>query len=489
VKVNLSDCENVAERLSIAHIKRRTPRNGARMMPIKHAIAALCICLLPLGAKAQEVPETQAQIALSFAPLVQKAAPAVVNIYAKRVIEGRESPFAGDPFFEQFAQSFGKPTQRVQNSLGSGVILSADGLVMSNYHVVGGATDIRVVLADRREFAATVIMADEESDLALLRVEGAHALPYLPLRESDSVEVGELVLAIGNPFGVGQTVSSGIVSGLARSSVSLGRGYFIQTDAPVNPGNSGGALVDMAGRLIGINSAIITKSGGSNGVGFAIPSDLVAQVMAQAASGNDHFMRPWAGVSGQTVDAQMAEALGMDRPIGVVLDELHPESPFGKAGLVPGDVVTQLGGADVNSPQEIMFRLAVAGIGKTVKVTYVRGGQAREVDVALTTAPQAENRDEVAVTEGGLAGLSVAMIDPELIATLGLPLSAQGVVITAVEGPLARAGMVVGDIVLGINGVEVQSTEDVRAVAARGGRGWAMDLLRGGQLLRLRFRL
>jgi Do/DeqQ family serine protease len=459
------------------------------MMPIKYALTAMWLGLLPLGSVAQTVPESRGQIALSFAPLVQQVAPAVVNIYAKRVVQGRESPFAGDPFFEQFAESFGRPTQRVQNSLGSGVILAADGLVMSNYHVVGGATDISVVLSDRREYAATVILADEESDLALLRVVGANALPFLPLRATDSVEVGELVLAIGNPFGVGQTVSSGIVSGLARSSVSLGRGYFIQTDAPVNPGNSGGALVDMAGRLIGINSAIITKSGGSNGVGFAIPSDLVAQVMVQAAAGNDHFTRPWAGVSGQTVDAQMAEALGMDRPTGIVLDELHPQSPFGLAGLVPSDVITGLDGADVNSPQEIMFRLAVMGIGKRVAVNYVSSGQMRTAEVTLTAAPQAEDQTALAVVEGGLAGLSVAMIDPALIAKLGLPLSAQGVVITAIEGPLARAGMVAGDIIVGINGVDIKTPDDVAAVAATRARGWAMDILRAGQLIRLRFRL
>jgi S1-C subfamily serine protease len=369
------------------------------------------------------------------------------------------------------------------------VILAADGLVMSNYHVVGGATDISVVLADRREFSAKVILADEESDLALLQVEGADALPFLPLRDTDGVEVGELVLAIGNPFGVGQTVSSGIVSGLARSSASLGRGYFIQTDAPVNPGNSGGALVDMAGRLIGINSAIITRSGGSNGVGFAIPSDLVAQVMAQAAAGNDEFIRPWAGVSGQVVDAQMAEALGMDRPMGIVLDELHPQSPFGQAGLVPGDVITSLDGAVVNSPQEIMFRLAVAGIGKRVAVDYISDGAAQQAEVALIAAPQATDQVLVQIAEGGLAGLSVAKIDPALITKLGLPLAAEGVVITGVEGPLARAGMLAGDIVIGINGVAVNTPQDVQAIAASGARGWAMDLLRDGQALRLRFRL
>lgn len=457
------------------------------MLPRLFVVFALSV--MPMLANAQTVPQSRPEIALSFAPLVREAAPAVVNIYAKRVVEGRASPFSDDPFFKQFFQDFGTPTARVQNSLGSGVILDASGLVMSNFHVVGGATDIRVVLTDRREFAARVIMADEEADLALLQLEGAQDLPHLALRPSDEVEVGELVLAIGNPFGVGQTVSSGIVSGLARSSASLGRGYFIQTDAPVNPGNSGGALIDMAGRLIGINTAIITQSGGSNGVGFAIPSDLVAQMMAQAAAGHSSFVRPWAGVSGQAVDAQMAEALGMDRPIGIVLDELHPESPFGKAGLAPGDVIVQLDGADVNSPQEIMFRLAVAGIGKRVSVTYIRGGEAQSTEVALIEAPRAEAREQVAITQGGLAGLTVAQIDPALMAEMGLPLSAEGVAITAIEGRLQLSGMAVGDIVLGINGQSITSPADVAAVAASGGRSWAVDLLRGGQPVRLRFRL
>lgn len=458
-------------------------------MRVKNLIAALGFCFLPIIGVAQTVPTSSAEISLSFAPLVRQAAPAVVNIYAKQIVQGQESPFSGDPFFGQFFEGFGQPVERVQNSLGSGVILGAGGLVMSNFHVVGEATDIRVVLTDRREFTARVIMADEESDLALLQLDEANDLPFLPLRDSDRVEVGELVLAIGNPFGVGQTVSSGIVSGLARSSASLGRGYFIQTDAPVNPGNSGGALIDMAGRLIGINTAIISKAGGSNGVGFAIPADLVAQMLTQAAAGNDQFMRPWAGVSGQTVDAQMAEALGMDRPNGVVLDELHLQSPFGQAGLVAGDVIVHLGGADVNSPQEVMFRLAVAGIGAEIAVDYLRGGILKTAKVALVAPPQANGAAEVAISQGGLAGLSVADIGPALIASLDLPLSAQGVVITDINGPLTRAGMVAGDIVLGINGNQIKTAADVQAIAETDTRSWSIDLLRAGQLLRLRFRL
>ena len=219
------------------------------------------------------MPQSSAQLQLSFAPVVKKAAPAVVNIYAKRIVERRVSPFANDPMFSQMFRDRGRLVPRVENSLGSGVILTPAGMVVSNYHVVGMATEIRVVLADRREFIADVLLGDKEADLAVLKLRGAQDLPALAFRDSDAVEVGDLVLAIGNPFGVGQTVSSGIVSGLARSGLSIGsgRGYFIQTDAPINPGNSGGALVDMDGRLVGVNTAILTRSGGSNGIGLPSP--------------------------------------------------------------------------------------------------------------------------------------------------------------------------------------------------------------------------
>ena len=248
---------------------------------LRNTIFALVLTALPLAAPPalaeQRVPESQAEISLSFVPLVKQATPAVVNIYARRVVESR-SPFAGNPLFGDMFRDYGGRPQ-VQNSLGSGVILSDDGIVVSNYHVVGQASDIRVVLNNGAEYEARVLLGDEEADLAILKLEGAEEMPSLPLRDSDSVEVGELVLAIGNPFGVGQTVSSGIVSGLARSGTATGnaRGYFIQTDAPINPGNSGGALIDVKGRLIGVNTSILTRSGGSNGIGFAIPSAPISQ--------------------------------------------------------------------------------------------------------------------------------------------------------------------------------------------------------------------
>ena len=354
------------------------------------ALAALCLaCALALPAQAR-IPFSKEEITLSFAPLVKEATPAVVNIYAKRIVETRSSPFANDPIFSEFFRNFAPSRPRVQNSLGSGVILSDDGYVVSNYHVVGQADEIKVVLNDRREFDATVLLSDPQADLAILKLEGAEDMPHLDLRDSDTVEVGELVLAIGNPFGVGQTVSSGIVSGLARSGTATGneRGYFIQTDAPINPGNSGGALIDINGDLIGVNTSILSRSGGSNGIGFAIPASLVAQVLDQAEAGNDRFQRPWAGITGQSVDADMAAHFGLDRPEGIAITQMHPASPFADAGFQPGDVILAVDGMPVSSPPEMIFRMTVAGLGNAVAVTRLRDGREREIEVTLAPPPR-----------------------------------------------------------------------------------------------------
>lgn len=447
--------------------------------------------LLPAPLDAQAVPESRQQIQMSFAPLVRDAAPAVVNIYATRVVADRVNPFAADPFFRDFFGDLGRAQPRVQNSLGSGVILTADGLVVSNYHVVGGAQDIRAVLADRREYAADLLLADEESDLAVLRLRDARGLPVLPLADSDAAQVGDLVLAIGNPFGVGQTVSSGIVSALGRSTLSLGsgRGYFLQTDAPINPGNSGGALIDMGGRLLGINTAILTRGGGSNGVGFAIPANLVAHVLEQAQAGNARFVRPWAGIGGQGVDTGLAEALGLAAPEGVVITDMHPGSPFAAAGLAPGDVILSLGGQPVNSPAEVMFRLSVAGTGAETALRYARDGEVRDTAVALIPPPMGDRDETVIPGDLALRGLTVARIDPALIADLGLPLSATGVVVTDARDLAARAGLRTGDILLAINGEAVEAPPDVLRILRGGGRGWQVDALRQGQRVRLRFRV
>ncbi|MGY6549202.1 MAG: trypsin-like peptidase domain-containing protein [Roseinatronobacter sp.] len=465
---------------------------------MRHLLSlSLSALLLVAPLQAQTVPHSPEQIRLSFAPIVQQTAPAVVNIYAQRVVAQRLSPFADDPFFGDFFRGFGEVAPRVQNSLGSGVILSEDGIVVSNFHVVGNATEIRVVLNDRREFDAEIILTDEESDLAVLQLRGAQGgdlqgLPVLEIADSDAVEVGELVLAIGNPFGVGQTVSSGIISALARTGIAVGsgRGYFIQTDAPINPGNSGGALVDMDGRLVGVNTAIISRTGASHGIGFAIPGNLVAQVVAQARAGNSTFQRPWAGVAAQAMDAALATAFGQEVPQGVVLLDLHVESPFAAAGLQRGDVVIAVDGIPVDSAPEFMFRLAARGVGAQAQLDYRRGSEPRQAVIDLILPPDTPDRAARSVSGASvLRGLSVAQINPAVIAELDLPLDAQGVVITALADMAARTGLRVGDTVLAINGTAVGSTEDVLREASAGGRNWQIDVLRGGRRVALRFRM
>ena len=445
----------------------------------------------PLAAEEPRIPQSQAEISLTFAPLVKKATPAVVNIYATRVVQAR-SPFEDDPIFGNFFREFGQSRSRVQNSLGSGVILSEDGIVVSNYHVVGQATDIRVVLNDRREFQAEVLLGDEEADLAILKLKGAENMPFLALRDSDSVEVGELVLAIGNPFGVGQTVSSGIVSGLARSGTATGnaRGYFLQTDAPINPGNSGGALIDVQGKLIGVNTSILTRSGGSNGIGFAIPSALVAQFVDQARAGKTAFLRPWAGVGGQPVDAGLSESLGLDVPMGVVLTQLHPESPFRAAGFEVGDVIDAVDGQPVNTPPEMIYRMSVRGIGSQVEVSYSRAGVRDTATVDMIAPPENPPRDVRTLGEDGvLPGLKVANANPAVIAEFGLPLLTSGVVVVD-PGPYGdRIGLHPGDLLRAANGVEITQPEDVDSVLRRAGRRIELDAVRGSQRMILRFRV
>lgn len=458
---------------------------------IRILLAALLAVAGPAVAETR-IPQTQMEIQLGFAPLVKQAAPAVVNIYAKRIVAERSSPFQNDPFFRQFFGDMGQTRQRVQNSLGSGVILSADGIAVTNFHVVGEATEIRVVLNDRREFDAQVMLADQEADLAVLRLDGAKDMPFLTLRDSDSVEVGELALAIGNPFGVGQTVSSGIVSGLARSGAAVGtaRGYFLQTDAPINPGNSGGALIDVNGQLIGVNTRILTRSGGSNGIGFAIPSNLVEQFLRQAREGKPGFQRPWAGMSGQPVDADLAASLSLDRPGGIVISDLHSASPFAAAGLRPGDVVLAVDGDPVNAPAEMVFRMTVAGLGAQAQITYARDGQIDTVAVPMQVAPEQPARDQRVLGEKSvLPGLAVVNINPGVLADYGLPLSAKGVMVQD-PGPYGqRAGLRPGDILSQINGEEMQTTKDVEKILNGRMKTLALDVQRGLQRVVMRFRL
>ncbi|MDW4500456.1 trypsin-like peptidase domain-containing protein [Sulfitobacter sp. D35] len=452
----------------------------------------LTLCLAtPLCAEQVKIPQSRAEMQLSFVPLVKQATPAVVNIYARIMAEPQRTPLQRDPFFRRF---FGDPEAvkpRVQNSLGSGVILSSDGIIVSNHHVVGMATDIRVALSDRREYTARVLLADEDSDLAILKID-AEDLPHLPLRDSDTVEVGELVLAIGNPFGVGQTVSSGIVSGLARSGGGggSGRGYYIQTDAPINPGNSGGALIDTEGRLIGINTSILSRSGGSNGIGFAIPADLVGAFVAQARAGKGYFERPWAGMRGQPVDSDLALSIGLDPPGGLIVSDRHDASPFAAAGVDVGDVITAVNGQPVNTASEMVYRMSVIGLGKAARITRFRDGAFEDVEVLLIAAPDDPPREEMQLGRRSiLPGLTLSRINPAVTAANNLPFDAEGVLVLDAGDVAPRVGFRDGDVILAINGASVTRPAEVRDAFDLRLRGYDVTVQRGARRLALRFRV
>jgi len=441
---------------------------------LRSALIVLLAGLLAGPAASEAVPASRAEIGLSFAPVVRRAAPAVVTIYTRKTVPARRLPFAGDPFFERF---FGEmfpdlPTRpRVRTSLGSGVIVDPGGIVVSNHHVVAGADAITVRLADRREFAGRVILADETADLAVVALEGAADLPALALAASGGLEVGDLVLAIGNPFGVGQTVTSGIVSGLARAIPGRRvEGAFVQTDAAINPGNSGGALVDMAGRLVGVPTSILSRSGGSNGIGFAVPADLVARVIEAAKAGRTVLPRPWLGVATQAVDGDLAAALGLDRPRGVAVTAIHPDSPFAAIGVGQGDVLLSLGGTDVFSPETLAYRAAALGPGRRVDLRFLRDGREREGAVALGPAPEVPPRARTTLARGALAGLTVETVNPAVIMERDLPVTARGVVVTDVSGPARRSGLRPGDVILSANGRAVADSAGLGAALGRGGR-------------------
>ena len=437
------------------------------------------------------VPKSETEIKLSFVPLVKQAAPAVVNIYAKRIIEERRSPFSRDPFFRDFFRNFGQLQPRVQNSLGSGVILSSDGYVVSNYHVVGGATDIRVVLNDRREISGNVILSDQESDLAVLKLNSDEVLPYLELRKSDTVEVGELVLAIGNPFGVGQTVTNGIISGLARTGIASGsaKGYFLQTDAPINPGNSGGALIDISGALIGVNTSILSRSGGSNGIGFAIPADLVGQFLIQAKEGRTSFIRPWAGMRGQPITFEMAASLGLPAMSGMIISELHELSPFSLAGIQVGDIITKVDGLDINSPEEMLYRMSVVGIGTTVDVSYFSQSIIKSLKIDLVEMPNVKAEQVTLGPKFIFLDLHISELTPEFQSKFGLSFSSKGLVVLDPGRIAGRLGLRSGDLLQEINGKSVETVDEaMSSIGSLKGTG-SITIRRSGRRISLRFRL
>ncbi|MGL3609104.1 DegQ family serine endoprotease [Rhizobium sp. G187] len=446
----------------------------------------------PVLAQDKAVPQSQLEMQLSFAPLVKQARGAVVNVYAERLVERRTNLFAGDPFLEQFfGQRMPNRTEK-QSSLGSGVIVEENGIVVTNNHVIDGADDIKVALADGREFPVKVLLKDDRLDLAVLKFETDEKMPTLPIGNSDQTEVGDLVLAIGNPFGVGQTVTSGIVSALARNQVTEGDfGFFIQTDAAINPGNSGGALVDMKGQLIGINTAIFSKGGGSNGVGFAIPGNLVRVFLDAADRGEQSFERPYIGASFEPVTSDVAEALGLKTVRGALVMNIAEDGPAAKAGLKAGQVVTAVNGIPVEHPDALGYRLTTTGLGKTAQLTVEESGREEVLDLTLAAAPETRPRD-IQLVEGRspFAGTRIANLSPRVAYELRLPTEATGVVITEVVrgSPAARLGFAPKDILVSVNGVNINAVDDVMKLADSDPGFWRVEIERDGQRIRQIFR-
>ncbi|MXN52137.1 Do family serine endopeptidase [Shinella sp. AETb1-6] len=447
----------------------------------------------PATAEERTVPQSRTEMQLSFAPLVKKVENAVVNVYAERSVE-RRSIFEGDPFFEEFFGQRMPNRSEKQSSLGSGVIVGANGIVVTNNHVIEGASDIKVALADGREFESTVVLKDERIDLAVLKIKGDVKFSTLPLGDSDAVQVGDLVLAIGNPFGVGQTVTSGIVSALARNQVRSGDfGFFIQTDAAINPGNSGGGLVNMNGELIGINTAIFSRGGGSNGVGFAIPANLVKTFVASAEHGNATFDRPFIGATFDAVTSEVAEALGLDRARGALISRVQAGSPAEKAGMKPGQVVTAVNGIAVEHPDALGYRLTTVGIGGTAKITVIANGKQEELTLALDRAPETTPRDERLIEgRNPFSGAVVANLSPRVADELRMPTNqtTSGVVVTQVNrgSPAARIGLQPRDIVIELNGTPVTTTETLEALVNENPSFWRVEIERDGQRIRQFFR-
>ena len=452
-------------------------------------VATIIACLLALfggSAEGQDrrVPASSAELRLSYAPIVQRVQPAVVNVYAAKVIQDR-NPLLDDPIFRRFFGVPGQQPEQMQRSLGSGVMVDPSGLVVTNNHVIEGADQVKVSLSDKREFEAEIVLKDSRTDLAVLRLKDAHEkFPTLDFANSDELQVGDVVLAIGNPFGVGQTVTHGIISALARTQVGItDYQFFIQTDAAINPGNSGGALVDMTGKLAGVNTAIFSRSGGSQGIGFAIPANMVRVVVASAKSGGKAVKRPWLGARLQAVTPEIAETLGLKLPTGALVANVVANSPAARAGLKSSDLIVAIDGQTVDDTNAFDYRFATRPLGATSQIDVQRAGKTVKLTVPLETAPDTGRNEIVLTTRSPFQGAKVANISPAVADELHLDADTEGVVVTdlADGGTAASVGFQKGDIILAVNNQKIAKTSDLEKATRDSARLWRITVVRGGQ--------
>jgi Do/DeqQ family serine protease len=461
-----------------------------------HSLAAALLISLtaaPPDVCAQErrVPSSPNEVRLSYAPVVQHVAPAVVNVYAAKMVSVR-NPLFDDPIFRRFFGIPGGSGEQVQRSLGSGVLVDAAGLVVTNNHVIEGADQVKVSLADKREFEAEMVLKDSRSDLAVLRIKTQNErFPALEFADSDVLQVGDIVLAIGNPFAVGQTVTHGIVSAVARTQVGItDYQFFIQTDAAINPGNSGGALVDLGGRLVGINTAIFSRSGGSQGIGFAIPANMVKVVVASARSGVATVKRPWLGARLQAVTPEIAESLGLKRPSGALIASVSPASPAGRAGLKTSDLIVNIDGQAIEDPNAFDYRFATKPLGGSARLGVMRAGRELTINVALEAAPDAAHEELLIASPSPFQGARISNLSPALADDLHIDPATQGVVIVDISNgsPAQSLGFQRGDLVLSVNNTKIARTRDLERIAGQQNRLWRITIMRGGQQMSVELR-
>ncbi len=441
-----------------------------------------------VGQEKPAVPQAHVQIAYSFASIVEKTLPAVVNIHARKIIRTQSPTIAldGSAFWRLFRDTllFGYGRERIENSLGSGVIVSPSGIIVTNHHVIQSAQGIFIALTDGRVFSGRVILSDKRTDIAILRIQTEGVLfPYIEFGDSDQLKIGDTVLAIGNPFGIGQTVTSGIVSARSRATVGIADfRFFIQTDAAINPGNSGGPLISTEGKLVGINTAIYSQSGGSHGLGFAVPINMVRPILKSAAQGRP-YLRPWVGMSGRQLPPKLAAIYMRSQINALVITDIYPGGPAAKAGVKIGDIVLTLNGLPIIDAVSLDHQVASHLVGDPVDLLILRKGKRLNVKIVLVRPPGKPARNDTWLPNlNPFSGAKVASLSPAFALEFGLESTRGGVVVLEVRrgSSASHIGLKQGDIIRHIDGRQIRIVSDLIDLRLPLYKSWKMKITRSG---------